>query len=116
MNISYCYGSGIVSIFYSENMNLSLYRFVRGTELVNAQFLKMVHDMVCYYFETIPGGSDGKEPAYTARDLGQIPGSERSPWRRAWQIIPVFLPGESHGQGSLVSNSPWGCKESGTTE
>ena len=29
----------------------------------------MVHDMVCYYFETIPGGSDGKEPAYTARDL-----------------------------------------------
>ena len=31
MNISYCYGSGIVSIFYSENMNLSLYRFVRAT-------------------------------------------------------------------------------------
>ena len=24
------------------------------------------------------------------------------PWRRAWQPIPVFLPGESHGQGSLV--------------
>ena len=30
------------------------------------------------------------------------------PWRRAWQHIPVFLPGESHGQRSLVDYSPWG--------
>ena len=29
---------------------------------------------------------------------------------------PVFLPGESHGQKSLVGYSPWGCKESGATE
>ena len=29
---------------------------------------------------------------------------------------PVFLPGESHGQKSLVSYSPWGCKESDMTE
>ena len=27
------------------------------------------------------------------------------PWRRAWQPIPEFLPGESHGQGSLVGYS-----------
>ena len=38
------------------------------------------------------------------------------PWRRAWQPSPVFLPGESHGQRSLASYSPWGCKESDTTE
>ena len=38
------------------------------------------------------------------------------PWRRAWQPTPVFLPGESHGQRSLVGYSPWGCKESDTTE
>ena len=37
------------------------------------------------------------------------------PWRRAWQPIPVFLPGESHGQRSLMGYS-WGCKESDTTE
>ena len=30
------------------------------------------------------------------------------PWRRAWQPAPVFLPGESHGQRSLVGYSPWG--------
>ena len=27
------------------------------------------------------------------------------PWRRAWQPIPVFLPGECHGQRNLVSHS-----------
>ena len=38
------------------------------------------------------------------------------PWRRAWQPTPVFLPGKSHGQRSLVGYSPWGRKESDTTE
>ena len=38
------------------------------------------------------------------------------PWRRAWRPTPVFLPGESHGQRSLVGYSPWGCRESDTTE
>ena len=36
--------------------------------------------------------------------------------RRKWQPNPVFLPGESHGQKSLVGYSPWGHKESDTTE
>ena len=29
-------------------------------------------------------------------------------WRREWQSTPVFLPGEFHGQRSLVGYSPWG--------
>ena len=29
-------------------------------------------------------------------------------WRRKWQPTPVFLPGKSHGQRSLVGCSPWG--------
>ena len=37
-------------------------------------------------------------------------------WRRKWQSTPVFLPGESHGRRSLVGYSPWGRKESDTTE
>ena len=37
-------------------------------------------------------------------------------WRRKWQPAPVFLPGKSHGQRSLVGCSPWGREESGTTE
>ena len=35
-------------------------------------------------------------------------------WRKEWLPTPVFLPGESHGQGSLVGYSPCGCKESDT--
>ena len=38
------------------------------------------------------------------------------PWRKAGQPTPVFLPGESHGQRSLVGHSPWGHKELDTTE
>ena len=38
------------------------------------------------------------------------------PWRRKLQPTPVFLPGEFHGQKSLVGYSPWGRKESDRTE
>ena len=38
------------------------------------------------------------------------------PWRRKWQPTPVFLPGESHGQKTLVGCGSWGRKESDTTE
>ena len=37
-------------------------------------------------------------------------------WRRKWQPIPVFLPGESQGQGSLMGCRLWGRTESDTTE
>ena len=37
-------------------------------------------------------------------------------WRRKWQPTPVFLPGESQGQGSLVGCRLWGSTESDTTE
>ena len=37
-------------------------------------------------------------------------------WRRKWQPTPVFLPGESNRQRSLVGYSPQGCKESNTAE
>ena len=35
------------------------------------------------------------------------------PWRRKWQPTPVFLPGKSHGQRSLVGYSPWGPQRVG---
>ena len=63
-----------------------------------------------------PGGSDGKESASSAGDLSSIPGLGRAPWRREWQLTPAFLPGEFHGQRSLVGYSPWGCKEYDMTE
>ena len=44
------------------------------------------------------------------------PWVQKIPWRREWQSSPEFLPGESHGQRSLVGYSPYGHKESDTTE
>ena len=41
---------------------------------------------------------------------------QKGPWRRKWLPTPVFLSRESHGQRSLASYSPWGHKESDTTE
>ena len=43
-------------------------------------------------------------------DMGSIPWVGKIPWQRAWQPTSVFLPGESHGWGSLAGYSPWGCK------
>ena len=40
------------------------------------------------------------------------PWVRKIPWRREWQPTPVFLPGELHGQRSLVGYISWGCKES----
>ena len=37
-------------------------------------------------------------------------------WRRKWQFIPVFLPGESQGQKSMVGCCLWGRTELDTTE
>ena len=64
------------------------------------------------------GGAVVKNPpasAEDARDTGSIPGQE-DPLEKEMAITPVFLPGESHGQWSLVGYSPWGCTELDMTE
>ena len=66
-----------------------------------------------------PGRASGKQNANAnAGDIrcGFDLWAGKNPWRRAWQPTPVFLPGESHGQRSLVGYSPWGHKELDTTE
>ena len=58
-----------------------------------------------------PGDSMLKNPpanAGDAGDMGSIPGWGRSPEQRTRQPTPVFLPGESHGQRSLVGCSSLG--------
>ena len=60
--------------------------------------------------EDVPGGSNGQESACNVGDPGSIPR------RRKWQSTPVFFSEESHGQRSLAGYSPWGHKESNTTE
>ena len=66
----------------------------------------------------LPGGASGKDLPANAGDVRTQFDSwvGKIPWRRAWQPTPAFLPGESRGQRSLGGYSPWGRKESDTTE
>ena len=63
-----------------------------------------------------PGGSDGKSVCLPCGRLRFDPWVGKIPWRRKWQPTPVLLPGKFHGRRSMVGYSPWGCKESDTTE
>ena len=65
-----------------------------------------------------PDGSASKESACKAgdpRDASSTPGQKRSPGVGKWQPTPVLF-GKSHGRRSLVGYSPYGRKESDTTE
>ena len=50
------------------------------------------------------------------RRPGFNPWVGKIPQRRAWKPTPVLVPGEPHGQRSLVNLSPWGHRESDTAE
>ena len=56
-----------------------------------------------------PGNSVKNLPAM--QETWFDPWVRKIPWRRAWQLTPVFLFGEAHGQRSLAGYSPWGHKE-----
>ena len=59
-----------------------------------------------------------KNPPANAGDIRHRfnPWVRKIPWRRKWQPTPIFLPGESRGQRSLVGYSPCGHKESDMNE
>ena len=64
---------------------------------------------ICTYrhsaYMSFPGGISGKESTCQNRRHRRLvfdPWVRKIPWRRKWWPSPVFLPGESHGQGSLA--------------
>ena len=64
----------------------------------------------------LPGVSDGKESACNVGDLGSTPGLGRSPGGGHANPLQFSCLENTHGQRSLVGYSPWGHKESDTTE
>ena len=72
----------------------------------------------CLYGGGFPGASGIKNPPEIQETWirGTNPWVGKIPWRRKWQPTPVFLPGESHGQRSLVDYNPKGHKESDRTK
>ena len=63
-----------------------------------------------------PGGSDGKESACNAGDLGSIPGLGRSPGGGHGNPLQCSCLEDPHGQRTLMGYCPWGRKESDMTE
>ena len=82
------------------------------------------HNVGCFHFFRVrllvslglPWWLCGKESACQCRRPRFNPWSGKISWSRKWQPTPVFLPGKFYGHRSLVGYSPWGCKESDTTE
>ena len=60
--------------------------------------------------KSFPGGANGKKPAFPGKRHRFDPWIRKIPCRKAWQPTPVFLPGESHGQRSLMGYSPKCCR------
>ena len=56
------------------------------------------------------------ETEKSSQKRGLLYDKRKIPWRRKWQPTPIFLPGKSHGQRILADYSPWGHKDSDTTE
>ena len=70
---------------------------------------KGINEEVGIDINTVQGGTRGKELAYQCRRYKRCcfnPWAGKIPWRRTRQPTPVFLPGESHEQRSLVGCSP----------
>ena len=63
------------------------------------------------YMEGLPRWLSGKESICQFRRLGFDPWVRKIPWIRKWQLTPVFLPRECHGQRNPVGYSPWIHKE-----
>ena len=64
-------------------------------------------------------GTVVKITSASAGDMGSIPELGRFPWRRKWQPAPALLPGEPHGQRSLMDSwltTSKGCKSNDMSE
>ena len=107
----------ILSIF----LNLICYENTSSRHIPEASFYQITAPqphLFAFVYSTL-GCTSGKELTCQCRrpkTCSFAPWVGKIPWRRAWQPTPVFLPGESHGQRSLVGYSPRGRKESDTTE
>ena len=86
----------------------------------NSAFYIIYSKYILYILDGgFPGGTMVKNLPAKAGDTGlagQISGLGRLPGEGTGNPFPAFWPGKYHGQRSLECDSPWGCKESDTTE
>ena len=91
-------------IFPTQGSNLHLLRLLLSRQI----FLPLSHlGPECNW---LPQWLGSNESTYQCRRRVFGPWVRKIPWRRKWQPTLVFLPGKSHGLGSLVGYSPWGSQ------
>ena len=88
----WCFLFLLSKLFFFLRIDISVLGFPSGSAVKNLPAMQEPEEMQVWY-------------------LGQ-----EDPLEEEMQPIPVFLPGESLGQRSLVGYSSWGCKESDMTE
>ena len=108
----FSYFSSSFLFFEIQFTNHSMYPFKIHSLMNSSKFIQCAGGF--------PGGASlGKESACQRRRhrrRGFDPWVRQIFWRTKWQPTPVFLPGESHGQRSLVGYSPWRHRELDMTE
>ena len=104
-----CMFGDLRNILTYVNM-VALFCFVCILGLVKREYNSLLH------LRGFPGCSYGKEPACHAGDLGSIPGLGRSTGEGNAKPLQYSCLENPHGQRSQVGYSPWGRKESDTTE
>ena len=84
--------------------------------LINKPPVSLICSVALTVFLDFPCGSAGKESTCNAEDLGSIPGLGRSPGGGRGNPLQYSWLENLHEQNKLVGYSPWGRKESDTTE
>ena len=97
-------------------MNLRTRLMLNDSYLFKDKSLFILFKKVFVVIWGFPGGSDCKESACKAGDLGSIPGLGRSPGGWHGNPLQYSCLENPHGQRSLAGYSPWGLKESDMTE
>ena len=91
----------VIQLYKCTNVYIFFFRFFHYSLLQGIEYSSL-----CY----IVG------PYCLSKMIFQVNTTYYKVWRRQWHSTPVLLPGKSRGRRSLVGCSPWGGKESDTTE
>ena len=96
-------GSPVPGILQARTLEWVAISFSNWGELLKLLFINSLCIM-----QGFPGGSDSKESACNAGDLGSILGLERSPEGGHANPLQYSCLEKSHGQRRLMGHSPWG--------
>ena len=104
-----------VMFIFFQFSNINSIRMYFSPNKIEGFFVRTFHKWIQYHNHQhqcdLEHLHSGKESTCQCRRLRFNPWFGRIPWNRKWQLTPVFLLKNFHGQRILVDYSPWGHKE-----